>query len=447
MALLVTASIVNAQEQPKAFGRTIDPATLTPDGKIRCASTQYEEYLQEKYPNRPTREQYNESIKAQVEQKKLQRLQKSGNTNNSTNEIIVIPVVVHVVHNGDSYGNNENITDEQVMSQIEVLNQDFRRMLNTPGYNDDPVGADIEIEFCLAQIDPDGNPTTGIDRIQINETSWTMWECEEELKPDTYWTPTMYMNIWVCNLDPNEGLLGYAQFPNNSGLEGAEDYYGPANTDGVVISYQYFGSEDIYEDGNYGYPYNKGRTTTHEVGHFFGLEHIWGTGASNPNCNSTDFCDDTPESNGPNADCVQHFSCGSYDMIENYMDYTIDDCMNIFTLDQKDRIQTTLENAMRRKTLPDSTVCGITAGTEDFMLLNGINVFPNPAQDVLNIAVANGELPDGYTIYNSLGQSMVNVKVTGEANLSVNTSAYSNGIYFIKIDKGTQSKTLKFVKN
>ena len=160
-----------------------------------------------------------------------------------------------------------------------------------------------------------------------------------------------------------------------------------------------------------------------------------------------DFCDDTPESEGPNGFCEAHFSCDSWDMIENYMDYTNDACMNIFTKDQKERILTVLDNSPRRASLLNSDVCNATAGQEDFKLLNGINVYPNPAQDILNIEVADNELPDGYVIYNSLGQIMADVKVTGSNNLTVNTSSYSNGMYFIKIDKGTQSKTIKFIKN
>ncbi len=84
---------------------------------------------------------------------------------------------------------------------------------------------------------------------------------------------------------------------------------------------------------------------------------------------------------------------------------------------------------------------------EDFMSLNSMNVYPNPAQDILNISTENGDLPDSFVIYNSLGQTMAQVKVGSNANLTVNTSAYSNGIYFIKIDKGSQSKTVKFIKN
>lgn len=439
IATLGMASAAFAQ-QPKIFGKTIPAEGLTPNGKVRCATTQYEEYLQEKYPARPTRAEFQQWLAPKIEERRQNPVAFS------TNAIVTIPVVVHVIHNGDAYGNNENITDEQVLSQIEVLNQDYRRMADTPGFNNHPDGADIELEFCLAQVDPQGNPTNGINRQQVAYSSLDFNEIED-MQEDTQWNPNDYMNIWVCNIDPNLGLLGFAQFPNNSNLPGAPDWNGPADLDGVVISYQYFGSENIYPDGNYDWPYNQGRTTTHEVGHFFGLEHIWGQGFSNPNCDDSDYCDDTPESEGPNGFCEPHYSCNSWDMIENYMDYTNDACMNIFTKDQKERILTVLENSPRRASLLNSDVCTPTAGQDDFKLLNGINVYPNPARDILNIEVADNELPDGYVIYNSLGQVMANVKVTGNNNLVVNTSAYSNGMYFIKIDKGTQSKTIKFIKN
>lgn len=439
IATLGMASAAFAQ-QPKIFGKTIPAESLTANGKVRCATTQYEEYLQEKYPERPTRAEFQQWLAPKIEERR------QNPAAFSTNAVVTVPVVVHVIHNGDAYGNNENITDEQVLSQIQVLNQDYRRLAGTPGFNNHPDGADIELEFCLAQVDPQGNPTSGIDRQQVTHSSLDFNEIED-MQEDTQWDPDDYMNIWVCNIDPNLGLLGFAQFPNYSDLPGAPDWNGPAELDGVVISYQYFGSEEIYPDGTYEWPYNEGRTTTHEVGHFFGLEHIWGQGFSNPNCTDSDFCDDTPESEGPNGFCEAHFSCDSWDMIENYMDYTNDACMNIFTKDQKERILTVLDNSPRRASLLNSNVCNATAGQEDFKLLNRINIYPNPARDILNIEVADNELPDGYVIYNSLGQIMADVKVTDSNNLTVNTSAYSNGMYFIKIDKGTQSKTIKFIKN
>ncbi len=128
------------------------------------------------------------------------------------------------------------------------------------------------------------------------------------------------------------------------------------------------------------------------------------------------------------------------------MDYSDDSCMSVFTQNQLDRMLIILENAPRRASLVTSTVCA-TASTPDLQLLQGTKVYPNPAQNVLNIKVENGDLPDNYVIYNSIGQTVANVKVTTEANLTVDTSAYSNGIYFIRIDKGNESKTIKFIKN
>ncbi|NDI97894.1 T9SS type A sorting domain-containing protein [Flavobacterium sp. LaA7.5] len=443
-SLLLGVIAVNAQQSPKVFGKTISEAAINSEtGTIRCVTTEYEEYLKEKFPQRAT----NKEFENWITQKILSNKTKSNASAQNTTQVITIPVVVHVIHNGDFIGNNENIADEQVESQITVLNQDYRRMLGTPGYNTNDVGADVEIEFCLAQTDPDGLPTNGIDRVDLGQASWGESDIENTLKPSTIWDPTQYFNIWVCNFGSDlSGVLGYAQFPSASSLDGLNNNEGSADTDGVIIGYEYFGSINIYPQGNYSYPYDEGRTTTHEIGHALGLLHIWGNSYNNNSCSYSDYCDDTPASNGPNSSCSSHYSCTSYDMIENYMDYTNDACMNIFTQDQKERILAVMENSPRRASLKTSTVCQVTAGREDFELLNGINLYPNPAQEVLNIATTNNELPDSYIIYNSLGQTMAATKVNTAANLSINISAYSSGIYFVSIEKGSESKVLKFIK-
>ena len=274
---------------------------------------------------------------------------------NSKDNIKRIPVVVHIIHNGEPVGTGANISYEQVVSQIEVLNEDFRKKAGTNGFNTHPAGVDTEIEFYLATTDPDGNILSepGVDRFNGGRASWPKGAIRNPIdvliKPITIWNPNGYFNIWTVDFGGFVGrnLLGYAQFPTNSNLRGLEADGGSAETDGIVIGYKYFGSS---EKGNFPdliAPYDLGRTTTHEVGHWLGLRHIWGDG----DCLADDYCIDTPRSAAPNNTCTENISCNSTDMIENYMDYTSDGCMNIFTQDQTIRMQAVLRNSPRRKEL------------------------------------------------------------------------------------------------
>lgn len=275
--------------------------------------------------------------------------------NQRNDNIKRIPVVVHVIHNGEPIGTGANISYEQIVSQIEVLNEDFRKQSGTNGFNTHPLGVDTEIEFYLATVDPDGNVLSepGVDRVDGGRATWPKGAIrnpiDELIKPITSWNPTEYFNIWTVNFGGFVGrnLLGYAQFPSNSNLRGLNADEGRAETDGIVVGYKYFGSS---EKGNFPdliAPYDLGRTTTHEVGHWLGLRHIWGDG----DCSVDDYCNDTPLAAAPNNSCTENISCNSTDMIENYMDYTSDGCMNIFTLCQKRRMQTVLRNSPRRKEL------------------------------------------------------------------------------------------------
>jgi hypothetical protein len=331
------------------FGKKVQPENINPkDGSIRCATTEYEKFLQEKYPKRMNSAQFESWIVPLIQKQASMRT-------SQTNAIITIPVVVHVIYNGQPVGTAPNISDVQVESQITVLNQDFRRMVGTPGFNSNSVGADTEIQFVLAKQDPNGNPTNGIDRKSFCQDSWTNSTIESTLKPATIWDPTQYLNMWSVQFEDSD-LLGYARFPDGSGLSGLSALGGVANTDGVVVRYNSFGSGT---GSNYilKFPYDKGRTMTHELGHWLGLIHIWGEGSD---CNTnTDYCGDTPVAKDPNYGCPTGTdSCTSKsgnDMIENYMDYTNDLCMNIFTQNQKTRMQTVMNNSPRRSSLKTST--------------------------------------------------------------------------------------------
>lgn len=240
-----------------------------------------------------------------------------------TNNVITIPVVVHVVYATSA----QNVSDQQIFSQIEVLNRDFRRLNpdtgNTPSVFK-PVGADPGIEFCLASRDPQGNFTTGITRTPTTNTNFTTFN--NAVKYDvtggkTAWNTSEYLNMWVCNIQGT--VLGYAQFPGGN----------PA-TDGVVIDYQAFGTMGSAQN-----PYNGGRTTTHEIGHWLNLYHIWGDDGGA--CTGTDYVGDTPNQGSEYYGCPSFpkTSCGTQDMFMNYMDYVNDNCSNLFTQGQKDRMQ------------------------------------------------------------------------------------------------------------
>ncbi len=256
----------------------------------------------------------------------------------AVNGIITIPVVVHVVYRTST----QNISDSQIQSQLTVLNDDFRR------FNSDANGtwsqaADSEIEFCLATVDPNGNPTSGITRTSTNVSGFGTNDAVKSASSGgvNAWNTSDYLNIWVCDI--GGGILGYAQFPG-----------GNPSTDGVVNDYRYFGT-----NGTATAPFNLGRTMTHEVGHYLNLRHIWGDG----NCNVDDFVSDTPTSDGPNYGCASsHVSCSSLDMVQNYMDYSDDGCMNLFTTGQKNRMRAIFDTGGARASLLNSGACGAATG-------------------------------------------------------------------------------------
>jgi hypothetical protein len=288
-----------------------------------------------------------EEIKSRFESwmndKKQDLRQRSLHTQGTsqTEPVLTIPVVVHVIHRGENLGEGSNIPYEQVIDQIDILNEDFRRLNpdrdeTLPIFQD--VAADVRIEFVLARQSPEGFATNGVTRTEGSQQTYGI-NSATTLSNLSLWPPEDYFNMWVAPL--GNGLLGYAQFPVSDlpGLEGAITT--PA-TDGIVIDYRYFGST-----GNVA-PSSRGRTTTHEVGHYLGLRHIWGDG----DCSADDFVEDTPLQESDSDGCpIDPFSCGSPDMFQNYMDYTTDVCMNLFTLEQKERMRIVLENSPRRASL------------------------------------------------------------------------------------------------
>lgn len=316
-----------------------------------CATMQMDSLLRAKNPRMGSLQDFENILQSKIqERRELERLGKIEL------ETLTIPVVVHIVHNGEAVGQGRNLSLARIQAQLETLNEDFRRKPGTPGFNSDSRGADIEIDFCLARIDPQGRTMTepGVNRYNGGRASWSRNDIENILKPSTIWDPDKYFNVWVLDFASSDGLLvGYAQFPSLSTLNGIPGN-SPRNTDGVVVRYQSFGNVLKGDFGNMPAPYNRGRTLTHEVGHWLGLRHIWG----DANCGN-DFCDDTPPQASESRGCqVGRTSCGTVNMVENYMDYSDDACMNIFTRDQKIRMRTVMDLSPRRNTLAQSNLCG-----------------------------------------------------------------------------------------
>ena len=322
-----------------------------------------------------------------VNQWKLESSEKLGA--GSVQSVFNIPVIVHVIHNNEAINSANantggNLNAAQIIDQINILNKDYN------GLNADtalipnvfkPVQGKFQINFCLAVVNPTGGilAEPGIDRINRNTSGWTAppystTYVTNTIKPASIWDPNRYFNIWVCSM--SGGILGYATFPNpgTSGLQGLSAPFGTSTTDGVVILNTAFGSIGTAVNNA---PYHKGRTATHEVGHWLGLRHIWGDGTC-----ASDFCNDTPPAQQANYNCPTFpYKTGvctgntTGEMTMNYMDYTNDLCMYMFTKDQKLRAQLILTNSPMRNALLSSSVCNIPSTQNEI----GILYISNPS--------------------------------------------------------------------
>ncbi|HZG25607.1 MAG TPA: M43 family zinc metalloprotease [Chitinophagaceae bacterium] len=353
---------------------------------------------------------------------------------NNTPGIISIPVVVHVLYNT----NQQNISDEQIKSQLVALNKDYQGKNSdkskVPSYFADLV-ASAGFEFHLAQVDPKGFTTTGIIR---KSTSIQMFGVDDRIKTsrlggDDAWNRDKYLNIWIGNIAG--GVMGFA---SKIGCA--------AETDGVVISYNAFGTM-----GTVAAPFNLGRTATHEIGHWLNLRHIWG----DEYCGSDDV-DDTPTQRSSNRGnpTGEKFSCGTTahgDMYMNFMDLTDDASMFMFTTGQRNRMRALFAPGGARQYMVSSNVqyAGsiqtLTIRPEPVIVVT-TSVYPNPATASINIEVKNGVnwVNKPLSIYNVMGQAVITTTMTS-SRFTINISNLQAGVYFIR--EASENKMIKFVKN
>jgi hypothetical protein len=304
----------------------------------RCAAV---EVLNKKFEGKPEKRQLFEERRAAFNRK----LKSGGGLVQGQSSVLdgtvyTIPVVFHIV-----LLNPNLVSDEQIYAQLDTLNKDFGGTngdsTKIPSYFK-PLFGKAAIQFCLAQRTPDGHAFTGIDRVVAGKNTFSV---NESVKKNSTggadsWDSRQYYNVWICNL--SGGILGYSSFPDDN----------DPDLQGVVVDYRTL-------PGGQFTSYNSGKTLTHESGHFFNLYHIWGD--DNGSCSGTDFIDDTPNQSNSSSGCTsgpKYDNCtptGNGVMFQNYMDYTFDDCLLMFTNEQVLRMETTVQTYYRD--LASSNAC------------------------------------------------------------------------------------------
>lgn len=345
-----------------------------------------------------------------------------------TTAALTIPVVVHVLYNTTA----QNVSDAQVQAQIDVLNQDFAKTNADASLIPAAFAASAastNIQFTLAKRTPTGTATTGIIHKQTKVSSWSSNDAVKNSKRggDDAWDASKYLNLWVCNL--GQGLLGYAQFPGGS----------PA-TDGVVVLYSSL-------PGGTAKPYDKGRTATHEVGHWLNLRHIWGDASC-----GNDYVSDTPTQQTSNYGCPSfpHVTCSngtSGDMFMNYMDYTDDACMYMFSNGQASRMNALFATGGARASLVTST-----GGTAPRMIAStsstdlDVQLYPNPTSGKLILQSSLEEAAGKWSVkvYDLQGFEMKQLRTDDPATLDV--GRLPNGLYHAVLTNGTTTVHRRFQK-
>jgi hypothetical protein len=348
---------------------------------------------------------------------------------------IVIPVVVHVIYNS-SY---ENISEEQIKSQIAAINADFNR--SNADFSKIPsvfskLSGNANIRFELAKTDPNGRISDGIIR---KKSSRLMWSDDEKIKSSAFggsepWDAKSYLNVWICNTVP--GLSGYASLPGSDPTK-----------DGVVVRYDAFGTT-----GKISAPYHKGRTLTHEVGHWLGLQHLWG----DKQCGDDGIQDTPKQRNGNSGDPVfpKLTVCnGTADgeMFMNFMDFTNDASMGMFTEGQKIAMRSQFSSTGKRNSFLVSK--GLSTAWNDTQVESPSNVkkqvtiYPNPVVSGSISIALNGSDNTGkhFAIIASNGQ-IIKTGYFQQAKCEVNVTAFPPGIYQVRLTDPGANLFAKFVK-
>ena len=355
-----------------------------------------------------------------------------------------IPVVFHILYNN----NAENINDSLIKNQILELNRAFRKMTKDTSRIRNvfkPIAADVRIQFKLATVDENGNPTSGITRTFTTRTTFATniyGSYSNNMKVGgsggkTAWNPARYMNVWVCDMEfPNYlGIVyGFATPPT-----GAPNWDNSITKDtsdlesGIVLHYKVVGVKNPLSPSKY----VEGKTAVHEVGHYLGLRHVWGDGNSSTGCNVDDGIFDTPNARVANATCLGQNTCvdasnDKPDMTENYMDYALDGCAAMYTKEQAFIMRYVLNNL--RPGLPYREIVFDTAVAP----VEGIqvNVYPNPIGETKTLKVKITEAvsqPYTLNIIDMSGKQVITQNFMSNVVTPLEAAELANAVYYLTI--------------
>ncbi len=425
-----------------------------------CAQSWILEKLEQEYPG--FAQSYNQVYEASVDASKVKpqvqnRARRITDTTYYFDTVFIVPVVVHILYNT----NAENLPDSLAINQIEVLNQDFRRQ-NADTSKTRPIfkarAGDARIEFVLANTDPQGNPTNGITHTYTTRTTFGGNQLNDQMKfaaqgGKDAWDTKKYLNIWVCDLSQNgqDALLGYA-YPPYGHPFWTSNVWVADNRQGVVIHYKVFGRNNINAtNGNATLRQSAmGRVSVHEVGHYFGLRHIWADDQYSANkCAVDDYIDDTPLMGSmSNFNCLwSNNGCitanDEPDMVENYMDYSTHACQNMFTKGQVAAMRNVASTY--RKDLAIAYRIDTTIRIFDTVVYDEVLVYRQSENQNITVELTD-ELKDGLItaqVFNLLGQAVTEKTLLTENVTRFSTVGWRSAPYVCILRKAEDDKVLR----
>ena len=429
------------------FVALIGATTLVAQDIHRCGTVEYIDHLDSEYPGFS-------DVVDQTYQQQIQYMLEQQTSRTTWDTIFRIPVVFHVVFENST----ENIHDSIIFSQLDVLNEDFRR-LNADTVNTRDtflhVAGDAGIEFYIPDVDTvdgQGNPITvpAITRTSGNSGPFGWNLLQDNVKSKNQggvnpWDTDNYLNIWICNLDilGQTAVLGYA-FPPAGTPNWPPGAEAPSpDREGVVVHYEVVGRNNPLATGPLSAT-DRGRTCTHEVGHFLGLRHIWGDGG----CNEDDGLSDTPFSDDASQQMcnLNRNSCTDSpidypDMIENYMDYSRENCMNMFTMQQIAVMRAALVGPRAdlpeiQRTTPPPPPTSIVE-TEELKL----KLYPNPANESVRLEW-DAQKETVLELFDITGR-LIEAENIIRNNHQLETADLDDGIYVLRLTTDGKSVSRK----